>query len=184
MANTPVVMKNISLLFVMLFLAVQVVAQKQLVLLKDERVLLRLNPGDEFVFKARNSKSITRSYVNNLSDTAIVIHRDTIPFHRLDRIYFRRTSLGNKLGAAIVVAGGALFLIDQLNFTVLQGNDPALDRGVSASSISGVIIGLPFMLMKKKYQRINRHVRVRVVKPGSAFYREKDNSFESPYIEE
>ena len=176
-------MKGIILLLVMILLVVQAGAQKQLVLLKDERVLVRLNPGDEFVFKVRNSSAIRRSYVNNLSDTAIVIHSDTIPFHRLDRIYFRRVSLGNKLGAAMVVAGGALFLIDQLNFTVLQGNDPALDRGVSVSSIFGVVIGLPFMLMKKKYQKINRHVRVRVVKPGSAFYREKDNTFESPYIE-
>ena len=166
-----VVEKNAFLLLVMLLISGgDLFCQKQLVLLKKDRVVLRLNPGDEFVYKPKNSRAVIKSYVNNLSDTSVVIHKDTIAFYKIERIYFQRSTLGNKLGAGLVVAGGMLFLIDQLNFTVLQGNDPSIDRGVALTSLAGAAIGLPFLLLKRKYWKVNRKHRLRMVQKGSIFY--------------
>jgi hypothetical protein len=106
-------------------LAFQAHSQKQLVLLKGQKVILRLNPGDDFVYKLKNSKQVKRSYVNNLYDNAVLTHRDTVPFNKIDRLYFRRTTRGNVIGGTLMFAGGALFILDQLNNSVYRnpGND-------------------------------------------------------------
>ena len=146
-------------------------AQKQLVLLKRENVLLRLNPGDEIVFKTKGSKRVRTSYINNLSDTALVAHRDTVPFHTIDRIYFKRRRFYNTIGAALVVFGTGLFLIDQVNVVLVNGQSPSLDNRVSALSLGSLAVGLPLALTRPGSQRIRFPVRIRTVEEGSVFYR-------------
>jgi hypothetical protein len=145
-------------------------AQKQLVVMKRQKVLLRLYPGDEIVLKLKGSKHVRTSYVNNIFDDAVMIHRDTIPFHKIDKIYFTQNRFYNKLGTALVAGGAALFLIDQFNVMVVQGEPPSLDHWVSSASITSIGVGLPLMLIKKKSQRINGRYRLMMVKEGSSFY--------------
>jgi hypothetical protein len=152
-------------------------SQMQLLLLKNERVVLRLNPGDDFIYKLKNSNAIKSSYVNNLSDTAVVTHNDVVPFHTIDRIYFPQLKFYNKLGGALFVGGAALFLIDQVNVTLVQGGEPNLDSGVSITSLAMVGAGLPMMLIRKKSQRINYKYHLLMVKKGSPFYRADPHTF-------
>jgi hypothetical protein len=177
--------KFCSALFVLLpfLLPGNVTAQKQLVLLKDERVLLRLYPGNEFIYKLKNNRTIRTTYVNNLSDTAVVTHRDTVPFHRIERIYFPQTKLYNLIGGGLVVGGAGLFLIDQFNYVIVQDNKPALDNGVSTVSLAALAVGLPLMLIKKKSQKLSYRYRLMTVKEGSIFYRPDTKGFDSPYID-
>lgn len=145
--------------------------QKQLVVLKKENVILRLFPGDEIIFKLNGSRGMRTSYINNLSDTALVAHRDTIPFHSIERIYFRQGRFYNTVGSALVIFGTGLFLIDQINVVLVNGQTPNLDNRVSALSFGSLAAGLPLMLLKKKSQRIRYPIRLRTVEKGSAFYR-------------
>jgi hypothetical protein len=142
------------------------------VILKGERVVLRLRPGDEIVFKLKNSKRKWVTYVNNLSDTAVTVHRDVIPYHSIERIYFDQSKFYNRIGGAMVFGGAALFLIDQLNVVVVNGEDPSLDSWVSTVSLTGIVVGLPMMLLKKKSQKLNYKYHLLVVKKGSPFYQE------------
>ena len=146
--------------------------QMQLVLLKHERVLLRLSPGDDFVYRLKNSKTIKSSYVNNLSDTAVVTHSDVVPFHTIDRIYFRRLTFYNKAGAYMVAGGLLLFLADQINVSLVQGNKPNLDGGISTVTLTMIGAGLPMAIIKKKSQRLKYKYRLMMVKEGSPFYRD------------
>jgi hypothetical protein len=159
-------------------------AQKQLVLLKREKVLLRLEPGDEFIFKLKNDKRIRRSYVNNLFDDAVKIQHDTIKFSQIDKVYFKRTSRINIIGGALVFAGTALFLIDQLNYSVIQGHEASLDGSVTRSSIVGVVIGLPMLLWKKKSQRLSYRYRLFTAKKGSPFFKPDPKGYASPFIDQ
>src|SRR5262245_20280464 len=93
-------------------------SQKQLVLLKGEKVKLRLEGGDEFVYKLKNDKTIYRSYVNNLSDTSVTVHRDVIPFYKIERVYFKQSNFRNVVGGLLVVGGVGYFLIDQVNVLI------------------------------------------------------------------
>jgi hypothetical protein len=147
-------------------------AQKQLVLLKRQKVLLRLEYGDDLSFKMKGSDDIVRSYVNNIYDTAVVAHKTVVPFHKIERLYFNNYSqnLLQKIGGGLVVGGIGYFAIDQLNEIVIQGEDASLNRKVTITSIAMVATGLPLMLIKKKSQRMKPGFRLLAVDRGSPFY--------------
>src|SRR5687767_760650 len=126
------IVKAIIIFLLFLFVVQLAEAQKQLVLLKRQKVMLRLYPGDEIVLKLKGSKRIRTSYVNNIFEDAVMIHNDTIPFHKIDRIYFHQTKFYNKVGGALVAGGAALFLIDQFNVLVVQKESPSLNSWVSS----------------------------------------------------
>jgi hypothetical protein len=146
-------------------------AQKQLVLLKKEKVLLRLYPGDEFIYTLKGDKTKRTTYVNNISDTAVVTHRDTVPFHRIDRIYFEQKRFYNTVGKALVIFGAGLFLIDQFNVVVVNGNSPNLDARVSRISVVSLAAGLPLMLIKNRSRTLRPGIRLMMAEKSSAFYR-------------
>lgn len=166
-------MKLPECLLILLFLTGggTALAQKQLVLLKKESVLLRLYPGDEFIYSLKGDDRVRTTYVNNISDTAVVTHRDTVPFHRIDRIYFLQKKFYNTIGRALVIFGAGLFLIDQFNIVIVQGNSPNLDSGISTTSLVSVVAGLPLMLIKKRSQKLRHRVRLMMVEESSPFYR-------------
>ena len=167
------------LILVLVFSALQfAMAQKQLVLLKKEKVILRLNPGDEFVFSLKDSKNIQRSYINNLFDTAVMVHKTIIPFQKIDKIYFTRSNFGNVIGGLLVVGGIGYFLIDQINVVIVNGDKASLNENVTTTSIAMVAVGLPMMLVKKKHQRIGGKFRLLTVKEGSPFYLKPLDRFE------
>lgn len=147
-----------------------VYAQKQLVLLKREKVLLRLNPGDEFVISLKGEKRKMESYVNNLFDTAVLVHRTLVPISKIDKVYFKRTGLVNLIGKFLIVAGLGYFLIDQFNVIVVNGDEASLNDDVTAASVAMVGAGLPMALIKKKSQRLGGKYRLMTVSEGSPFY--------------
>lgn len=156
--------------FMLLFVAYGSVAQRQVVLLKGQRVLWRLKGGDDFVYKLKNDKKKYSSYVNNIFDYGILAHRDTVRFNDIDRLYFRTSRFYNRLGAKLVVAGGFLFLIDQVNVSLIQGQEPSLDAWVTKVSLGALAVGLPMVLIKKKSQRLSYRYRLLTVRKGSMFY--------------
>jgi hypothetical protein len=158
------------------------ICQKQLIVLKGESVKLRLYPGDEISFKLKGSKRIWRTYINNLSDTSVVTHSDTIPFYKIERMYFTRPMFINRLGGVLVFGGAALFIIDQVNVVLVDGNDPSLDSWISTVTITSVAAGLPMLLIKKKSQKMNYKYRLMTVKKGSPFYQPDPRGFQSPFI--
>ena len=167
------------LILVLVFSALQLAtAQKQLVLLKKEKVILRLNPGDEFVFSLKDSKNIQRSYINNLFDTAVMVHKTIISFQKIDKIYFTRSNFGNVIGGLLVVGGIGYFLIDQINVVIVNGDKASLNDNVTTTSIAMVGVGLPMMLIKKKHQRIGGKYKLLTVKEGSPFYMRPLDKFE------
>ena len=159
---------SLSLLF--FFIASGVFAQKQLVVLKDEKVLLRLYPGDEIVFSLKGSRKVRKSYINNLYDTAVVAHRDVVPYHKISRIYFKRKNLLNVVGGLLVIGGAGYFVIDQVNVVLVHGEEANVDKDVAISSAVMLGVGLPLMLSKKNHVRLGRRYRILTIEKGSGFY--------------
>ena len=159
------------LLFILLVSGTNLgLAQKQLLLLNREKVILRLNPGDEFIISLKGDKRKLNSYINNLFDTAVMVHKTLIPFHKIDKIYFKHSAFVNRFGKLLVFGGVAYFLIDQFNTVIVQGDKASLDEDVTAVSVGMVAVGLPMMLIKKRYQRVGRKYRLMVVEERSPFY--------------
>jgi hypothetical protein len=171
------------LISMILLFAGSACCQKQLILFKKEKVLLRLYPGDDFIYKLRGSKTIKRTYVNNISDTSVVTHNDTIPFHTIERIYFKQHKFYNLVGNALVIFGAGLFLIDQINVVIVNGQSPSLDNRVSSLSLASLAAGIPMMLIKKKSQKLKYPARLMMIGKGSAFYRPDTREYILPYEE-
>lgn len=157
-------------------------AQKQLVLLHHETVLKRYYAGDDIALKLKGSNEVIKSYVNNLSDTAVILHADVVPFRKIERVYFVQHKFYNTLGTLGVLAGVGYFVIDQLNRVVVNKDKPGLTASVSRFSIATIGIGLPLMLFKKRSQRIDYANQFLVVKKGSVFYKPDPNSYTTPYM--
>lgn len=151
---------------------IKVMAQPpQLVILKGERVLIRLNPGDDFVYQLKGSKKRFHSYVNNLNDTSILAHRTVVPLSKIRRVYFKRSTLGNRIGGVMVTGAVGYFLIDQFNVSIVQGREPSIDAGVARTSVGLLTVGLPLMLIKPNSVKLKGRYRALVVRKGSGFYR-------------
>jgi hypothetical protein len=147
-------------------------AQKQLVMLKREKVIMRFNPGDEFVISLKGDKKKMTSYINNIFDTAVMVHKTLIPLHKINKIYFKRSGLVNLIGKFLVVAGVGYFVIDQFNVVVVDGDKPSLNDNVTNASVAMVAAGLPMMLIRKKYQRVGGKFKLIAVDRDSPFYLE------------
>ncbi len=162
-----------NVFFLLIFgMSLQTYAQKQLVLLKRQKVILRLNPGDDFVYSLKGVKGIHKSYINNLFDTAILVHQTIVPFHKIDRIYFKRHSYANMIGGLLVIGGAGIFVIDQFNSVIVNGEKPSIDDRVATITITGLAVGLPMMLIHKKSQKMKPSYHLLTVKKGSVFYTE------------
>lgn len=145
-------------------------AQKQLLVLKGEDVLLRLYPGDEFKYKLKGSQTVRTTYVNNLLDEAVVTHNDTIPFQQIDRVYFKQRKFYNTVGTFLVIFGGGLLAIDMINVHLVKTQGTPEDKTFTTMTLSSVAVGLPLMLLKKKSQKIHHRTRLLIVGKGSGFY--------------
>lgn len=145
-------------------------AQKQLLVLKKEKVILRLNPGDEFTYRLKGEKQVITSYVNNVFDTAVMAHQTVIAFHKIDRVFFKQSNYLNVIGGLMVTAGVGYFVIDQVNETLVNRNQFNIDDRVANTSITLTAIGLPLMLIHKKSQRIKGKYRMIMAEKGSPFY--------------
>jgi hypothetical protein len=165
-------LRLIRYLFLLFLLSplVSAFGQKQLVVVKRENVLLRLSEGDAFTYKPKGSTRVHETYVRQLTEIAVITHRDTVPFHMIDRIYFRQRKFYNTIGSALVIFGGGLFIIDQFNEVIVNGREPGLDDNVSRLSAGALALGIPMMLIKKKSQRIRHPVRLMTVDRRSIFY--------------
>ncbi len=164
-------------IFLFLILSTAGVAQRrQLVVLKRQKVIQRYLPGDDIRLKIKGNDQIINSYVNNLTDTSVFVHTTNIPFENIERLYFRRANFVNRLGAYLIVAGTGLFLIDQINVVLVNGDNPNIDAGVAKASIGMVVIGFPMMLIKKKYVTPSYKFRLLSVDEKSLFYQRPPKS--------
>ena len=152
------------------FVGVFAQGQKQLVLLSREKVIMRFNPGDEFTISLKGQRKKLESYINNLFDTAVMVHKTLVPLHKIDKIYFKQSGLLNLIGKFLVVGGVGYFVIDQFNTVIVHGEKASIDEGVATTSAVMVGVGLPMMLIKKKSQRIGGRYRLMTVEEGSPFY--------------
>lgn len=169
--------------FLIILVQADAVAQKQLVVVRRQKVIFRLYPGDEIVLRTKGSKRVKRTYVNNIFNYAVLTHRDTVPFNEIDRIYFKQNSRINVIGGMLVFGGATFLIMDQVNNSLLQGNEFTFDKKFTASMLGLIAVGLPMMLIKKKSHRIGYKNRMMMVTKGSAFYRPDSRGYISPYLE-
>jgi len=148
--------------------------QKQLVLLKGESVMHRFLPGDYIYVKVKNDPVRYHTYINNIFDDAVVLGDDTISYRAIERTYTGQKKFLSGLGKTMFQVGIGLFVIDQFNNVVVQGNPATLDSGVTTVSLACVAVGLPLWLIKKDGEEIGYKYKLLAVDERSPFYRKQN----------
>lgn len=146
-------------------------AQKQLVFLRGDNVLLRFTEGDRFLFKLSNGKKV-EGYITELRDFSLVTSAlDTIPFLQIRKVSLRgqrHSTFLKKFGALMLAGGLGYIAIDQAN-VLFGSNKSGFDESNQiALGVAGV--GTLALLIKPKYRKVSRGITIRTIDYKSHYY--------------
>jgi len=161
-----------AILFAFLLLTNISIAQRQLVIIRGERVVSTIRPGTLMLVERKSIAGIRDGFLVEADSFRFITSRDTIAIRDVLRITTgaRRTAV-SKIGEFLVVIGAGFFLTDQLN-TLLGRNPGPTDPRANIVSGSLTAAGLPLMLVRKRWERPGRsRIRILSVDYTSSFYR-------------
>jgi hypothetical protein len=173
-------------LFLFCLLSLKSFSQNQLLVIKNDQVMVRYQKGDDFVYKRKSLKAPIHSFIIDINDSTIITNRDTLATHQIERIYFRKGNFLNVVGGFLVTGGALIFLIDQVNVLFVQGDNASIDENVASISLVSIGLGLPMMLARKNSHRVGFKKRLRIIDRNSPFYysesRFQPKGYISPHI--
>lgn len=122
-------------------------------------------PGDEVIFKMKGSDLEITDVITDLQDSLILFLNSYVKPTEIEYIKLEHTTglLSPSNGPKLIIAGVALFLIDQLNYTVIQGNDFRLDEDILYTSLIMVAGGAIWTSFRYTKFRNRRNRRIRTV---------------------
>jgi hypothetical protein len=147
-----------------------VFGQRQVILMAGDEVVHRFKKGDPFRVKLANDKTEHWGFLVEINEFSVITSRDTISIRKIKKVLLPGKPRIHSLGKKLVTAGIGLLIIDQLNYAVLQGNDPSIDSGVAKASIAIVAVGLPMALTKKNWAKPKGRLKLISVGRDSRFY--------------
>lgn len=159
-----------ALVILLFSIAVPVMGQEQLVLLKRDRVIGRLTEGDYIYCKMKDG-ALRQGIINELEEFNIITNNDTIPFPEIASINLRhRRGALPTIGRGLITAGVLYFTIDQVNTLIVDGQE-GIDSDVVTASAALVGTGLILIYLKSKYQRVGGGIVLRTIDYTSRFYK-------------
>jgi hypothetical protein len=162
--------KNIFLSILLFTACVQsALAQKQMIVQKNERVLTAFWLGEPIHYKLRSGEKRT-GFIRRIEDYYFIADKDSVLYMNVKSIRFNRTTFLNVAGTALVTAGVAYLLIDQFNSVVVNGDGFDVPREVWLPTAILIGTGLPLKYIKRRYQPVGRRFKVRPVDKSSPFY--------------
>lgn len=157
-----------------LFAALSVIslqAQKQLILLKRESVVVRFTEGEYLRCKLK-SKEKREGKILELTDTEIITSNDTLSISSIESLYVkgkRRISVTSGIGGLLFIGGLGYFAIDQLNRLIVDGTDDFDEKG-AIISLSIAATGAAILFIKSPYKKVYGHT-LKTIDYTSRFYR-------------
>jgi len=143
--------------------------QRQLLVVRGDKVIQRFKVGDSFRSKWFDSKIEHWGLITDINEFEIITSQDTIPTKEIRKVLVKGPPLAKKIGINLVKIGAFYFLIDQFNSAVIQHN-PSIDDSVWKTSAVLVGAGLPLLLFKRNWKRVGRSYRLKSVGPDSRLY--------------
>lgn len=165
----------------LLLLPLSLFSQNQLVLIKNDEVVMRYRAGDDLKYKRKNGEKFS-GFIVEVNDSSIITSNDTVATHQIEKVYFPKGNFLNVVGGFLVTGGALLFIIDQVNTIVVEGDKASLDGRVSRITLVSLTLGLPLMLIKKQAHRVGFKKRLRIVDRESPFYYSEVRSRKRGYV--
>ncbi|MFC2126696.1 hypothetical protein ACFLU5_18070 [Bacteroidota bacterium] len=124
-----------------------------------------LYPGDEITFKMKNSDLEITDAITDLHDSLVLLTNSYIKPKEIDYVRIEHTKgfLSPSNGPKLIIAGVSLFIIDQFNHSILQGNDFRVDKDILKASFILVIGGAIWKSFRFSKFRNKGNRRIRIV---------------------
>jgi len=126
-----------------------------------------LYPGDEITYKIKNSDLEISDAITDFHDSLVLLTNSYVKPKEIDyvRIEHAEGFLSPSNGPKLIIAGVSLFFIDQLNYSIIQGNDFRLDKDILKTSLILVMGGAIWKSFRytKFRNRGNRRIRIVVL---------------------
>jgi len=162
--------KTTLLLTIFLFACLRlVIAQKQIIIQKNERVLTAFWLGEPIRYKLRSGE-VKAGYLKRIEDFYFIADQDSVLYMNVKSVRFNRTTFLNVAGTTLITAGAAYLLIDQFNTSIVNGDGFDLPKEVWLPSAVLVGVGLPLKFIKRKFQPVGRKFKLRAVDKSSPFF--------------
>ena len=151
-------------------------AQPQVVLLRNETALIRLEEGDQFKIKRDGEKEVYEDILVSAWEFGIIGLKDSVRFTDITHIHSGgRSTFLSRLGGGLMVAGLGYFLIDQINEGLFAGNDFSLEERVWKPSLGLLGAGAIFQVARKRWYTPGLgRLKLITAQPDSPFYRSVD----------
>lgn len=126
---------------------------------------IKFYPGDELTFKLKNSDLQITGTILDLYDSLILFADSYVKPEEIDYVKLERVEgfLSPSNGPKLVIAGVALFIIDQLNYSLLQGNKIRFDKEIACTSLAMITGGITWTSLRFTRFRNKGNRRIRIV---------------------
>jgi hypothetical protein len=163
---------RLSLVILFFFLAVGMLkAQKQLILVKRESVVVRFTEGQYLRCKLKD-KQKKEGKILELTDTHIITSNDTLSIASIESLNVkgkRRVSVTRGIGGLLFIGGLGYFAIDQINRLIVDGADGFDEKG-AVISLSMAATGAAILFIKSPYKKVYGHT-LKTIDYTSRFYK-------------
>ncbi|MEY3404838.1 MAG: hypothetical protein RL161_268 [Bacteroidota bacterium] len=151
-------------------------AQPQVVLLRNETALIRLEQGDTFKIRLDGEKRVYEDILVSAWEFGIIGLKDSVKFTDITHIHSGgRSTFLSRLGGGLMVAGLGYFLIDQINEGIFSGNDFSLEERVWKPALGLLGAGAIFQVARKRWYTPGLgRLKLITAQPDSPFYRSVD----------
>jgi hypothetical protein len=162
---------KLSLIILLVMLALtSVQAQKQLVLVKRESVVVRFEEGEYLRCKLKN-KQKREGKILELTDTHIITSNDTLAITSIESLNVkgkRKVDVTRGIGGLLFIGGLGYFAIDQINRLIVDGADDFDEKG-AVISLSIAATGAAILFIKRPYKKVYGHT-LKTIDYTSRFY--------------
>lgn len=163
---------NIQVIVFMLvsLVVIPCLAQRQLVLLSGGVPVHHFKEGDAFRSLWFGANVEHWGFVVEIHENYLITSQDTIQFKKIKKVLLPGKPKIQRAGQLLVLIGTAFFVIDQFNYSIVQGNDPTLDSDVWKPAAAITLTGIPMLFFNKKWRKISKGVKLMSVDNTSRFY--------------
>jgi small nuclear ribonucleoprotein (snRNP)-like protein len=163
---------SFSLAFMLVLVAGNSLAQKQLVLIKKGTTIAQYAEGQYIRLKLKNGKR-TEGHILELDPFSMITSSDTIQFSDIRKVDIRKQrkfNVSSGIGGLLFLGGILYISLDRLNSSIGKG-PPELDSSVLNTSVIMTTVGAALIFIKPRYIRVNYKVNLRTVDYNSNFYK-------------
>ena len=130
---------------------------------RKQRIIYQF--GDEIILKLKNDPNEFKGIITEFYDSTLVIENVYVRLNDINYIKTVHTKgfLSPSNGPKLIIAGVGLFLIDQLNHTLIQGNDFRIPKEIAIASGALVAAGIFWTTLKYRKFRPGKNKRIRIV---------------------